>query len=238
MSFAIRKISKDDSLGTLLHTMRRNLNISLSDMEGRTKIQQKFLIAFENNDYTNLPESLYAKNYLKRYVQALGGDVSYFLARFEAECGTCSIIEPYQRPRTKTRAMQFFASHKVLRIGTITSLILLMMFYIGFQFSSMIKPPTIIVHGPNDGYTTNEALITIFGKTEPEVELLVNGTPVLLAEDGQFQTSVDLERGLNVIIIEGSRRHSKTATVYRKIVLERATRQSKSLQVSYQVIHK
>ena len=44
---------------------------------------------------------------------------------------------------------------------------------------------------------------------------------VLPAKDGSFDTEVILERGLNVITIEGSKRYSRTTTVHRRVILEK-----------------
>ena len=43
---------------------------------------------------------------------------------------------------------------------------------------------------------------------------------MLLSSDGTFATNVMLERGLNVITVEGAKRYSNTASVYRRVVLD------------------
>ncbi len=220
MAFAVRNFDQTETIGDKLRTMRRNLNVSLDHMVEKTKIQRRYLEAFEQAAYGRLPESMYAKNFLRTYVKALGGDVTYFLERFEEERGTCDLIDPSRLPRQKVRASSFFAAHRLWKTAAMSFLFLTLAAYLGHQVRSLLQPPEVVVYEPTDEYSTDEAIVTVRGKTEKEAEIFINGTKVLPATDGTFTAEVALERGLNVIAIEGATRHSRKTTIYRRVVLE------------------
>lgn len=220
MAFTVRPLNKDDTLGTLLHRMRRNLNFTLDEMAQKTKIQRKHLEALEKDAFDLLPEPLYARQLVKTYVKALGGNIGYCLARYEEACGRCDLVEPMRTPRQRARAVQFLAAHRILKVALLALLALSVLGYLGYELRLVFEPPELLVFEPADGFSTDDAVIAVSGRTEPETEIFVNGLKVLPTQDGSFETEVTLERGVNVITVEGKTRHSRTATVYRRVILE------------------
>ena len=69
---------------------------------------------------------------------------------------------------------------------------------------------------------TEQAILTVNGKVDKGVIIKVNNEEVLLGQDGAFETEVALEKGLNVITVEGQKRYSRTTKTYRRVVLEQA----------------
>ncbi|MBI4598796.1 helix-turn-helix domain-containing protein [Candidatus Uhrbacteria bacterium] len=222
MSFAVKRLDHEERLGDKLYAMRRALNCTLDDMARMTKIQKCYLQAFEKGTYGALPESRYARPFLKTYVQALNGRPAYFLARFDSEHGdkqregeAVSCL-----PRKKIGRFPFFALHRLWRLAAGSLLVLALVGYMGLQMHRLWEPPGVVVYEPTDDLATSEATVTVRGQTDAEVELFVNGMKVLPGSDGTFSTPVPLERGLNLITIEGATRHSRKTVVYRKVVLE------------------
>ncbi len=58
------------------------------------------------------------------------------------------------------------------------------------------------------------------GKADDGAQVVINGERVLMLADGYFEKEVVLERGLNVITVEGSKRYSKSAVTRRRVILE------------------
>ena len=221
MAFVIRKFHDTKTLGEKLHEMRRAANITLSDMAAKTKIQRQYLDAFEKGRYDLLPEPIYARNFLKTYVTALKGDVTYFLEQFEQEHGTCDFLKRARLPRQRTRAIQFFMANRYLKTVVIASLSLMVLTYLGTQVYSIINPPELFVLNPEDGFVTTQAIITVSGKTEDGSTILINDNEVILEKDGLFSSDIILEDGLNVIRIEGSKRYSRSTTLHRRVIFQK-----------------
>lgn len=219
MPFVIRKFDHQESLGDKLKSIRRCANITLSEIEKTTKIRKCFLKAFESGDYSSLPDPIYARNYLKVYVQTLGADVNYFLDQFEKECGTCDFTKNVRLPMQKLNAFKFLVASKFVKIFCISVLALCLTTYMVFQVAAILSPPELIVFEPKDGLSTDSAILTVTGRAEDSANVKINGADILLMQDGTFETDVSLERGLNIIEIESAKRYSRSAIEYRRVLL-------------------
>jgi len=220
MAFVIRKFDYSESLGEKLKVIRHCANLTLSEMAERTKIRKAFLKAFEAGDYAKLPDPIYSRNFLKIYVQSLGGDVDYFLEQFEAECGTCDLTQISRLPRSRARAFQFLVASRFVKIFAVVLVMAGIVSYFGYQIQAIISPPILLVYEPADGIMTQDALISVTGQADDGARVKINGVDVLLSKDGTFELDVALERGLNVIAIESTKRYSHPATEYRRVVLQ------------------
>lgn len=220
MSFMIRPLKPDSSIGAELAATRRRLAIPLTEASEKTKIQKRYLKAMEEDRWHDLPEPLYTRNFLRGYVQFLGEDPTYFLSRFHQERGCCDFIEASQTPRQKVRRGRFLVTPRLIKLGFLTLLLFGIFGYLGFQVRSIIEPPALVVTTPSDGSTTDSAIISVAGNIKEEAHINVNGETVLPNTDGSFSTTITLERGLNIITIEGKKRHSRPATIYRTIVFD------------------
>jgi transcriptional regulator with XRE-family HTH domain len=220
MAFVIRKFDYSESLGEKLKSIRTSAGLTLTEMAAKTKIRKVFLKAFETGNYGKLPDPVYSRNFLKMYVRALGGDTKYFLEQFESECGTCDFTKNARLPRRRARALQFLVASRFVKVFALSLVGLAIVGYLGYQVRAIVSPPELMVYAPGDGILTNEALITVAGQVEEGAHVRVNDIDVLLSTDGTFEIEVALERGLNVIAIESTKRYSKPATAYRRVVLQ------------------
>lgn len=220
MAFVIRKFDYAESLGAKLNAVRASAGWTLREMTHKTKIRKAVLKAFESGDYAKLPDPIYARNFLKMYVRALGGDIEYFLEQFESECGTCDFTKNARLPRARAHALQFLVASRFVKVFVLGLVGLGIVGYLGFQVRAIVSPPELLVYEPGDGILTDQALITVMGQAQEGARVQVNGIDVLLSKDGTFQTDVALERGLNVIAIESQKRYSRPAIQYRRVVLQ------------------
>lgn len=219
MAFVIRKFDYTESLGEKLKTIRKSAGLTLSEMATKTKIRKTFLQAFEAGQFAKLPDPVYARNFLKVYVQALGGDVKYFIEQFEAECGTCDFTKNARLPRARAHTLQFLVASRFVKVFALSLVGIAIVGYLGIQVRAIISPPELMVFTPTDGILTQEALISVTGQAQEGARVQINGMDILLSKDGTFDVDVALERGLNVIAIESTKRYSKPATEYRRVVL-------------------
>ncbi len=221
MSFIIRKIhNKNQGFGSMLRSLRKVQGIKIDDASRQTKIQKKYLEAFENCDFSILPDSLYARNFLKKYVKYLGGDPDYFLDCFEQERGTCDLLKTEQQlPRRKVRKKNLIVCHRWFKTASLIVVFCTLFAYFGWQIHSLTQPPEITIFEPSDNISTDQAIISISGQSNEHADIMINGEQILTNQDGFFKTTVSLQRGLNVITIEGKKKYSKKFTTFRNIVL-------------------
>jgi transcriptional regulator with XRE-family HTH domain len=219
MSFFVRNLKQEESFGDKLRALRRHQNRTLREMSEVTKIQKKYLEAFELGKCENLPEPIYAKNFLKKYVAALGGDPEYFVALFEEKIKKCDLVSPHRLPAQRTRASAFFSAHRLWKFLLGSVFVATLAIYLGWQVTRLLAPPEIVILEPADGIEVQSASLVVKGSVNRESEIFVNNTRVVPDIDGNFSTKITLERGLNIITVEANTKHSKMSTAYRRVVL-------------------
>jgi len=220
MTFVIRQFHNEQTLGEKLQLLRKEARLTLTELSEKTKIQKSYIKAFEANAFHHLPDPIYARNYLKTIVRGLGGDDAYYLDQFEQERGTCDVVNKQQTFRQRARAKTFFVASRFVQIGVFVLFAGVLATYIGFEIKTIISPPALAIVSPADGYQTTDATIIVKGKTDKGAHIQINGSDVLLSQDGSFEKEVALERGLNVLQIEGAKRYSHLATEYRRVIFD------------------
>ena len=220
MGFTIQSFEEHTTIGQELKSARRRLAISLDEVSVATKIQKKYLKAIEEDRWQDLPEPLYTRNFLRSYVQFLGKDVEYVLSKFSKERGCCDFIDGYKTPRQKVKRARLMVTSRIIKLGVLAVITLSVMSYLGFQVRSVMQPPMLVVETPTDGSTTDHPVISVSGEIKEEGSIYVNKEVVLPSMDGTFRTEVTLERGMNIITIEGKKRYSNPATIYRTVIFD------------------
>jgi cytoskeleton protein RodZ len=64
----------EGKIGRVLERARKDRGLTLEDAERVTKIRKRYLIGLERDDYTVLPDAVYARGFLKTYANFLGLD--------------------------------------------------------------------------------------------------------------------------------------------------------------------
>ena len=87
-------------IGDRLRQARLNKNISIDELQKRTKIQKRYLNAIEVGDFHLLPGDYYVRAFLRDYAAAVGENGDELVAMFE---GKVPIGEPLpERPKPET----------------------------------------------------------------------------------------------------------------------------------------
>ncbi len=72
-------------IGQLLRQTRESLGLSLADVEAETRIRQKYLSALESGDWDELPSTVTARGFLRRYASFLGLNPDELMAQIPKE---------------------------------------------------------------------------------------------------------------------------------------------------------
>lgn len=221
MVFVKRKLDEGpQTLGAKLRALRRGQAVSLDMMEEGTHIQRRYLIAMERGHYSELPEPLYTRNFIRSYARMLQADEQYFLELYDEECGRCDLVGPLQTPQQRLERVKLYVWNRFAKFAFIGALVLGFLGYLVWQVTSIITPPSIVVLTPTGAIISEEASVHVTGFVDEESSVYVNGEQVVTNESNQFETWVDLESGLNHIDIEAERRYSRRAYEERIVVFE------------------
>lgn len=74
-----------ESLGALLREARRQRELDLSDIARVTHVRKEYLAALEEGRYDDLPEDVYARNFLRLYADTVGLDHQRTLDAYQRE---------------------------------------------------------------------------------------------------------------------------------------------------------
>ncbi|MDR1568312.1 MAG: helix-turn-helix domain-containing protein [Streptococcaceae bacterium] len=88
------------TIGEVLKSKRKTLNLTLDDIQQRTKVQKRYLQQIENDQFDLLPSSFYTRAFIRQYAKAVDIDDAPLIDAFtnerlvEIESKNPEIIEP------------------------------------------------------------------------------------------------------------------------------------------------
>lgn len=195
------------NLGEILKSQRKKRKLTYNQVYAKTKIQQHYIKALEQNDYSVFGGQLHAKGFLKIYAELLGLNVNQILALWRREYGytfeDSSDTQGSSSRRKLIKSLRSGITVTPTRLFVSLGLLLLVSFF-GYLFYSYKKysgPPALEVRSPENNAIVENSLIDITGKTDIDSILFVNGEKILLQSDGDFATSLSLREGVNTLSI-------------------------------------
>ncbi|MFA6424336.1 MAG: helix-turn-helix domain-containing protein [Candidatus Magasanikbacteria bacterium] len=215
--FCYKKIDTSKNLGWELKTARENKLLSLEDVAKKTHVPLKYLEAFENNRFFVLPKS---KSHRQAYMRELCDlyDLSFetITYKFNCEGGLKFFTKQYL---AKIDPNNFQPFSLIIKNIALISFVLFFVIYLGWQIHGIITPPKLIVYSPIEGQVSNRAETSIQGETDKESQLKVNGKDIKVNEQGKFSDVIILSNGVNTITLSTTKKHGKTTTVIRHVVV-------------------
>lgn len=206
-SFISKRILRAKSLGDKLKEARREAGVSLERAARDLNITFKYLEALENNKLTDLPGEPYLKIFLKVYSDYLRLDFNECWA--EAKKNGSDAIKGYQ----KIGRQHFLIWPKFIWRLIICGLVVTVLIFLFFKIQAIFSPPSLEIIAPADGIITSGKQLEIVGRSQPEVEIVINNKEIFVDSQGNFQTAVDLQKGLNLIKITAKKRYSQMREV-------------------------
>lgn len=224
MKWKIKAIRGRANVGEQLKKARQAKGLTLYKVSTVYCIPQTFLNAVEANKFDALPNTVYTKGMLKKYLRILGLSPEQYLALWEEAHAHWETLE--QDPvtekdikRSQKPYSRWFITPSVLQKVFVAILAIGLIAYIGIRFNASIGPPSLVIVSPQDEMTTSQTSVVVSGKTEPEVAVMINQYQVTVNEDGSFEEVVTLQRGLNVLEIEAAKKNRPTQSTIRHILV-------------------
>ena len=210
------------TVGQILKETRETRYYSLEDVEKAIKIRKEILIALEADDYQKLPPSTFVQGFIKNYAKFLGLDKEKLLAIFRREFPEKRrkpyVMDAFSNPVKETKLK--ITPGRVLGIA-VGVIVLSFFVYLWIQFHQFIGPPTLILDSPLDQQATDNAVIFVDGKTDPEMKVLINGQGVTVDNNGKFKEEVALSSGVNKISVSAVSKFGQKVTLDRTVYLKR-----------------
>ncbi|EKD42871.1 MAG: hypothetical protein ACD_72C00548G0003 [uncultured bacterium] len=215
--FCYKNINTSQHLGWELTNARNEQNLTIEEVAVKTRLPLKYLQALENSRFFELPPShSHRRAYLKQLCELYNLNFKTALYKFRCEGGfkNLSSVHPY---KISTDRMQPFII--LFRNLSLVGFILFFIIYLSVQIYGIVTPPKLLVFSPMEGAISNQAEITIQGQTDRESNLRVNGQEIKVDEQGKFNDIILLSTGVNTITLSTTKKHGKTTTVVRHVVV-------------------
>ena len=213
INFRSQRIIRAVGLGEKLKEAREDQNISLAQAARSLNIPFKYLEALEENRLSSIPGELYAKNFLTAYCRFLKLDFN--------DCWQAAKKLPGAQSRgIKIAEQKYFGRlPEFLRRLPVAILILAILFFLLLSVQKIFLPPPLAIDYPTDGLKTAERQIRVVGRSDPEVDIVLNNRNILVDNQGRFEAQVDLQKGLNLIKITAKKRYSRPNEIDLKVLL-------------------
>jgi transcriptional regulator with XRE-family HTH domain len=218
-SFKKEKILEDNEvIAETLKKRRKEKKISAKEASLKLKINLKYIKALETGAFGKLPEGVYGRNFLKEYACFLGLDLKKILELYDgsalSEKEDCKRLFSNQI----VKARSFLIMPKIFKSILIFFIALACLSYLGFYIHKIISPPNLYIYEPKDNFITENNYINVLGSVEAEAEIIINGDPVSLKEDGGFIKKIDLKKGINTIVVKAKKKYSKEVVIIKQVI--------------------
>ena len=217
--FCLKKIGKPLRVGEILKQKRKELKLSIEEIGNFTHIPKKYIVALEKNKYKVLPSAKsHCLAYVRKYADHLKLNCDEVVKQFIKE----SDLENYKtiHPHCKLKIRPINPIVIWTRRLSICITLFIFVGYLIWQINGILKPPNLEVFSPAEGYISTNIKALVQGESEKEVILQINGKDTNINDKGRFETFINLSKGVNTITISATKKHGKTTTITRHIILK------------------
>lgn len=204
-------------IGVQFQEERKRQNLTLTEVARATKIREEFLSAIERGDHKKLPSSAYAYGFVGNYAKFLGLPVEKSLALFRRDFDEKKSIEILPRGLISSGGLSF-PKFKIGRSAfLITSVLIIIITYLLFQYRSALFNPTLKLDSPGENQTVVSLTVEVRGKTDPNATLTVDNEQIPIKSDGSFQKEISVFPGRRSLTFQVENKFGRVTTLKRYI---------------------
>ena len=199
-------------LGERLRQARLDRGISFKKASHDLNIATKYLEALEFNQVKLLPGKDYFDKFLEKYSNYLGLNWQE-VEKLKQQADTYNQSQFIKKQNS--RAWSEYVSRiliAIVIIGLVSFLII--------KVNDIFQPPPLTITNPADGQIVTDRQLVVAGVSSPEAEIVINNKAVYVEQSGEFSTTVDLQKGLNLIKMTAKKRYSRVTTVEIRVLLK------------------
>lgn len=210
------------TVGQILKESREARYYTLDQVEKVTKIRKELLQALENDDYSKLPPATFVQGFIKNYAKFLNIDENKLLAifrrGFEDKKHLPYVMEAFTNPVEEKKLKITPGMLLGMAVGVV---ILIFFVYLWFQYRQFVGAPNLSVSSPIDQLTSDSSTLTVEGKTEPEVKVMVNNQEIPVEADGHFRENIVLNSPVNKVDIVAKSKFGQSTEIERTVYLKK-----------------
>lgn len=116
--------------------------------------------------------------------------------------------------------MTRYSIKKLIKIFFLITIVTIICGYIYFAFRDYIQGPSIVVTEPINGVTINKPTTRVKGQVQRVKDISLNGRPLLIDEEGNFDEDLLLFPGYNVALLTAIDKFGRTIEYKLELVYE------------------
>jgi len=220
--FKTKRIKPARSLGKILSSKRRKLDLSLKEVEKKTKIKRSYLVNIEEERWGELPSEVYVIGFLSTYSKLLKLDSKKLIKHYKKEnTEVIAAKEKKIRNPQEVKVKRFFITSQMLAVIIFLLLALGLGGYLWFQISGFAAAPGLEILEPKSNEVkTSDEKIKVSGKTDPDSSISLNNEPIPVSIEGGFSQEISLQKGVNILEVISENKAGKKTTKVIQVMVE------------------
>ncbi|MBI2640132.1 MAG: helix-turn-helix domain-containing protein [Candidatus Sungbacteria bacterium] len=198
------------AFGEILREAREEIGRSAKEVADKLQIPLKIVDALEREDFSKLPPRVYTRGFLKKYALHLGLPEHEVLSEFDLQ-GSDGRPGEAKRPSRAERGLGIQAFFDRIRGVSLFSLAILLAVgaYFFFGFRHIWGGPDLVVKLPEKDISIDQEKVRISGSAGAGANVFLNGRALAVNEEGKFDETALLRKGLNALEFEAVDRLGK-----------------------------
>jgi|GEM_PF-4571199 len=223
------------SVGEILKQKREKLGLSTKQIAEKIRIQEKYLIALEENDDQAFDSKVIARGFLIKYCEYLNIDSEKLLPFWRRDFNIST--------KKQKTSSNFFSKLKITPlVFSILVFAVIILSFVSFgliQYAKFKKPPSIELDSPVESKVYTNSQVVVKGKTTEGSKLFMNNTELSLDSEGNFSENLNVSPGLNKLIFRSisplGRETVKNLTIYGDFSVEKPKEKDNSKKYTLKV---
>jgi len=201
------------TVGNLIKEKRIAKKLSRRKLGEETRIKENFITAIEEEKWGDLPEKTVVSGFIKSLAGALELSVNQAVALFRRDYPQM----PVKLNPNPDLPSKFVWSPRLTFAAGSVIVFLAVSLYLFFQYLSFVRAPKLEVAAPSENQVVESRTLHVAGKTDVEATVIVNNQPVVISENGDFETELDVDENTQKVEVKSKSRSGKETVVVRNI---------------------
>ncbi|MDP2855613.1 MAG: helix-turn-helix domain-containing protein [bacterium] len=210
------------TLSEILKKEREAKRLAVEDVNQKTNVPLKYIVALEETDFSSLPAPVYIRGYLKKISQLLNLNDEELWKLFlkEQDESKTPAIDILPQNRFEQPLKWRYIVLKILKSLPVIIITITVAGFLFIQIKSFLGAPYLRLDNPAVDLITQDESIKVEGLGRHNSYITLNGKEIYLGKDGKFSEEIYLNPGVNEIKAEAKSRLGKTTSIIRRIVKE------------------
>lgn len=199
-----------------LNQARREQGLQPEDIHYQTNLSLEFIRQLEAGEYESMTHDTFTLGSIKKYARAVGVDPEVAAGQYAQERGELSATKNLRR---RHRQRSPIVTTSILWQLLLVSAGLVVIAYIVYQVIVATGDPSLNIVYPNQNQIVYTDTVELYGATEPDNNIRVDGQPVTVGEDGSFRYELNVSEGSHTVTVEAENNLGNTTSISRTFVV-------------------